>query len=203
VAVVVALFHPTRIRVAVGIVVACLLALVVPSIRRRVAIELDPHNPNNSIGLRLALWRTTINMLRHNPVFGGGLSGFQRSIEPYRDPAYHEQLIYPHNIVLNFWSETGLVGLLGFVLMCIAGVRLAIRGLALGPWPRVLSIGLLALVVGFAVHGIADVPYFKNDQSLAFWALVGMQLAAVQASEIRAEARDRTPSTSRLPRVAS
>jgi hypothetical protein len=34
-------------------------------------------------------------------------------------------------------------------------------------------------VLAFLVHGIGDVPYFKNDQALAFWTLTGIQLGAL------------------------
>src|SRR5262249_2838583 len=79
----------------------------------------------------------------------------------------------------NFWSETGLPGLAAFVWLMVQCVRTALRGLALGPWSRAMAIGLLGLVVAFGLHGLVDLPYFKNDQALAFWALVGVQLGSL------------------------
>lgn len=157
------------------------------SVRRRVLVEFDPANKNNTIGLRMALWKSALNMLRHHPLFGGGLGGFQRSLQPYEDPAYHESLIYPHNLVLNFWSETGLLGLAAFVWLLAQMVRVAIRGLRRvdSPWSRAMAVGLLGMVVAFLVHGMVDVPYFKNDQSLAYWALLGIQLGALAGQSPR------------------
>jgi O-antigen ligase len=149
------------------------------SVRHRVLVEFDPSSPQNTIGLRLSLWSSTLNMLSHKPVFGGGLSGFKASILPYKDPGYHEDLIYPHNVFLNFWSETGLLGLLAFIWLMVQTVRTALRGLSQGPWPRAMSIGLLGLALSFALHGMVDLPYFKNDQALAFWALLGVQLGSL------------------------
>jgi O-antigen ligase len=181
VAVFVSLFHRWRLRVLVGVLAVALVGVVaVPPIRRRVEVELDPTSPFNTIRLRLALWKSAIEMLKHHPLFGGGLSGFARSVEPYRDRNYGERLIYPHNIVLNFWSETGLIGLLGFAWLCAWMVRTSWRGLGSTGMGRVISIGVLGMLVAFAVHGIADVPYFKNDQALAFWALLGIQVGVLR-----------------------
>lgn len=178
----VAALSPWRWRVlGVTALVGGLLFAASNRVRQRVLVEFDLASPDNTIGLRLTLWKSTLNMLSHRPVFGAGLSGFKTSILPYRDPGYHEDLIYPHNLVLNFWAETGLLGLAAFVWLCVQAVRQGRRGLALGPWPRAMAIGLLGLVLSFAVHGLVDVPYFKNDQALAFWALAGVQFASLRS----------------------
>jgi putative inorganic carbon (HCO3(-)) transporter len=148
-------------------------------VRERILVELDPNSPANTVVLRLSLWKSTLNMLSHRPVFGGGLSGFKTSIQPYRDQAYHENQIYPHNLLLNFWSETGLLGLLAFLWLIVQVFRSGLRGLRAGGWARIMAIGVLGLVLSFVVHGLLDAPYFKNDQALAFWALLGIQLGSV------------------------
>jgi len=176
----VALFSRWRWQaLAATVAVGGLLFAASGSVRRRILVEFDPSSTQNTIGLRLSLWKSSANMLAHKPLFGGGLSGFKASILPYRDPGYHEDLIYPHNVLLNFWSETGLLGLAAFVWLMVQCVRTALRGLALGPWSRAMAIGLLGLVVAFGLHGLVDLPYFKNDQALAFWALVGVQLGSL------------------------
>jgi O-antigen ligase len=148
-------------------------------VRDRILVELDPDSPANTVVLRLSLWKSTLNMLSHRPVFGGGLSGFKASLEPYRDPAYHEHQIYPHNLLLNFWSETGLLGLIAFLWLTVQVVRSGLRGLEAGGWARIMAIGVLGVVLSFFVHGLLDAPYFKNDQALAFWVLLGIQLGSV------------------------
>ena len=149
-------------------------------VRQRVLVEFDIHSKNNTIGTRVPLWKSSLSMLRHHPIFGGGLSGFKQSLEPYRDPAYHENLIYPHNLLLNFWSETGLLGLAAFVWLLVQMVRVAVRGLRLDqPWPRAMAVGLMGMVVAFLLHGMVDAPYFKNDLALAYWALLGVQLGSM------------------------
>jgi O-antigen ligase len=177
----VALFSRWRWRVLAGVVlVGGALFAASGSVRRRVLVEFDLSSPDNTIGLRMTLWRSTLDMLAHRPLFGGGLSGFRSSINAYRVPGYHEDLIYPHNVLLNFWTETGLLGLAAFLWIAVQIVRTARRGLALDPWARMMAIGALGLILSFFVHGLVDAPYFKNDQALAFWALLGVQLASLR-----------------------
>ena len=177
------LFHRWRWRMLAALVaLALILGLGVPKARRRILVEFDFHNPDNTISLRQSLWQSSIRMLEHHPLFGGGLAGFAQSVQPYRVPSYRERLIYPHDIFLNFWSETGLIGLAGFLWLCGGLVAQCLRGLRRELWVRMISIGLLGVLLAFLVHGLVDVPYFKNDQSLAFWALIGVQLGAMAAS---------------------
>ena len=181
VAVVIALFHPRRWLVSIPLLLGALLAAVVPPIRRRVLVELDLSNPLNTITLREALWKSALNLLRAKPFTGGGLSGFRESVAPYADPAYHENEIYPHNLILNFWTETTLLGLVAFLWALVQAARTAVSGLSREPWTRSLSIGLIGALVAIGVHGQVDVPYFKNDLALEFWALLGIQLGAVRS----------------------
>lgn len=174
--IVVALFHRRGWLAAAGAAAVSALAFAASGfVRRRVLVELDPQDPRNTINLRQALWRTSLNMLEHRPLFGGGLNGFQAAIQPYKSGGYGENLIYPHNLVLNFWSETGLIGLAGFVLVLVQALRAVRRGLAAGPWPRAVAVGTLGAVLAVLVHGLVDAPYFKNDLALAFWAILGVQ----------------------------
>ena len=166
---------------AVAVSGAAFLALA--SVRERVMVEFRPADPNNTVRLRLSLWKSAGNLLLHRPLQGGGLSGFRDSVRPYRDPAYIEQLIYPHNLVLNFWSETGLLGLAGFSWLLLTALLACRRALKLGPWPRLLAVGVLGMLADYLLHGLTDVPYFKNDLALEFWALLAIQQGAASAAK--------------------
>lgn len=186
----VALFSRQRWKVAGGVVlVGAAGFLASGTVRHRVLVEFSPNDPNNTINLRRQLWSSALNMLSHRPFQGGGLAGFQASVQPYRDPQYIEKLIYPHNLVLNFWSETGLIGLAGFAWLFGAAAWACRKALAADPWTRLLSIAVLAMLLDYLLHGLTDVPYFKNDLALEFWALLGLQLAAWRAASTRDNSR--------------
>lgn len=179
-----AMFGRWRWRVAaLTAAAAAALFAVSEQVRQRILVQFDFASPNNTVGLRLSLWRSTLDMLQDHPLTGGGLSGFNASVAPYRAAGYQENHIYPHNVLLNFWSETGLLGLAAFVWLAVQALRTAWRGLGAGIWPRMMAVGVLGLLLSFFLHGLVDVPYFKNDQALAFWALLGVQLGSLRTAE--------------------
>ena len=44
------------------------------------------------------------------------------------------QVIYPHNLLLNFWVATGVLGVVAFVVLLIQAFRITWRGWRTG-WP--------------------------------------------------------------------
>lgn len=134
---------------------------------------------DDSGSVRRIIWDETSKMLRDNPVFGAGLSGYPGRIAPYHKADWIEIFMYPHDIVLNFWSETGLLGLAGFAW--IAG-RFFVRSWRYGRKSWIVPAAAAAMIT-MLVHGLVDVPYFKNDLAFLFWAVVGMVESVRRVSE--------------------
>jgi O-antigen ligase len=162
-----------------GVATAAAVAIVlVPPINKRIGIEVDLSNPGNTLVGRSHLWSASIEMLKDHWPFGAGLAGFGTALAPYWNPNHPDRFIYPHNIVLTFWSETGLLGLAAFAWILATGFVVAWRGwrsTEVG-W-RPIHRGVLLALVAVVVHGLVDVPYFKNDLALEFWVLVGLASA--------------------------
>jgi len=135
--------------------------------------NVDPYvrKSTDTLQFRLCLWEGARNLLLDRPVFGAGLSGFKELYSTAYFTCDVESLEYPHNWVLNFWAETGILGLLGF---------LGILGLYFERVKRVekvkrgLGVAFAAAMLYWLVHGLVDVPYFKNDLSLEFFVIVGL-----------------------------
>jgi len=172
----VALSHRRAKVLIPGVVVAALAVSQVPLIRHRIAYELQAV-PGNTLDFRLRIWGQTLRMLSHSPVLGIGLSYYQQAMGPYWQDL--PKVIYPHNIVLNFWAVTGLLGLAGFFWLAIRAFMLGWRGWRRHPaeW-RPYDLGVMLVLVSVVVHGLVDVPFFKNDLSFEFWALLGILWAA-------------------------
>ena len=95
-------------------------------------------------------------------------------IEPKKTQYYFneiEPLLYPHNIIFNFWLEIGLAGLLAFGWTIALFFNAGFSQLRRGDW---LTLGMMAAMVVILVHGLVDVPYFKNDLAALFWVVVGL-----------------------------
>lgn len=112
--------------------------------------------------VRIVMWQETIQMLKDRPIFGAGLGAYPSAIASYHKATWMEIFQYPHNILLNLWSETGLLGLFvfGWILWkWVMGEK--------GSHPYALPI-----ITAILIHGLVDVPYFKNDLAILFWLLI-------------------------------
>ena len=164
-------------RLLVPAVIAAGLAISqVPLIQARIAYEL--HSVvGNTLDFRIRIWGQTLRMMSHHPVLGIGLSYYQQAMGPFWQDL--PRVIYPHNIVLNFWTVTGLPGLFAFGWLTVRAFVLGWRGWRVHElgW-RPYDLGVILVLVAMFAHGLVDVPFFKNDLSLEFWALLGMLWAA-------------------------
>jgi O-Antigen ligase len=118
-------------------------------------------------------WQESIAMLRDHPLWGAGLSGYPTVVKPYHTAVGVEIFQYPHDLFLAIWSELGLLGLFGFLIIFVWFFKTVFRRYALYPKPYTLKL-LAAAMVAILVHGLVDVPYFKNDLSLMFWILIAI-----------------------------
>lgn len=194
VAVGLALVHRRRWALLTIAVAIALVFALIPPVTSRIAHELNPADPNNTLVGRSYLWRATLQMLQHQPLTGAGLSGFEARLAPYWNATHTDRFIYPHNLVLNFWTETGLLGLAAFGWLLYVAFAVSWRGWRRGGWEwRAIHLGVLLALVGIVIHGLVDVPYFKNDLSLEFWALLGLSWAGLRwaSATLPQPARDR------------
>ena len=145
----------------VGIVVCGLAVAAIPNLRYRIIL---PFYGEKSAVARFSLWQTGERMVRDNPVAGKGLIGFGNNWDKYNLDPNLDHYNSPHNIFLNFWVDTGLLGLLSFLGLLLYAVVEGFRRRT-----DVWKTGLVLFVVTLVVHGLIDTPYFKNDLALVFW----------------------------------
>ena len=154
--------------------------------------------------VRKAQWKETYEMMTSSPrlfIFGTGLSNYQKEIKPFHqegiffnkdhDPDFRRKIVifndkykaehwrpveiymYPHNILLNFWTELGLFGVFAFLYLIIQffyfGVKLFLKNKN-----NIFVLGLIFLMIEIIIHGLVDVPYFKNDLSFLFWIFIAL-----------------------------
>jgi putative inorganic carbon (hco3(-)) transporter len=179
----VAVLSVRDLRLKLGLLGAALvggLALSqIPFVAARLAHQLDPHQ--GTLVLRLAIWRVTLRMLGDHPLFGAGISGYQTVMAHYRTRNLHPEP-YAHNIFLTTWSEVGLIGLAAFVVIFFGLLWRAWRSFGSGgDIYQPLLWGIFAAWVVLGIHGLVDSPYWKNDLSLEFWMLAGLEVVAIEA----------------------
>lgn len=139
-----------------------------------------------SVDIRVMQWHETARLLTDHPIIGAGLAGYQIKIAAYHSESYIETFLYPHNIVLNFWVETGLLGMMAIVWVIITSIILGVRTIQkIDMRERHLVMAVFGGFITILAHGLVDVPFFKNDLAVLFWVFVGLLLiASVRVKEL-------------------
>ncbi|MEK7546068.1 MAG: O-antigen ligase family protein [Patescibacteria group bacterium] len=164
---------PKTRKLALGLCALGLLVILAVAPLRHLAVEKATLS-DWSGRVRKEIWTETFEMLKDRPLLGAGLSGYQATFAPYHKAGHIEIFQYPHTILLNLWTELGIAGIAVFALIM---ARFFQQALATKSWT--LAGGGVAVLV----HGLVDVPYFKNDLAMLFWLL--MAFAASHAAETR------------------
>lgn len=142
--------------------------------------------------LRLNLWRASINMFRDHPIWGVGLDNF---LYAYRgryilDAAWQEpNLNHPHNIILDFATRLGLLGLLsgGWLIWQLPRTLKQAWAVASPAWQPVV-VGFSGAVIAMLTHGLVDHSFFLVDLAYIFYLMLGT------AVFITTDAQEFTPS---------
>lgn len=169
-----------------------ILVAFVPTIREKIFLQ------DYSGQVRLSQWSETIELLKDHPFFGTGLNGYPALLAPYHDATLYEIFQYPHNVFLNIWVELGLLGLIAFGWLawlilkstikqphpdCFGAKRLAI---ASEPNQRsqLFHLAIFSAFLTIFIHGLVDVPYFKNDLSVLFWILIALIIISNKQADL-------------------
>jgi O-antigen ligase len=161
-----------------GMIVAIVLAVIlvstivldlfsdVKTINRMLSVlDIERLLKQNTFNTRLSFIKTGIDMLMLRPVFGYGAGGF-----------YHyslnlgEIISYPHNIIVELFSEHGFVGGLTFMTLLMVFVAMVLKNLTHSK----KTFGIMSLMVtlfGLFVMYFAAAQFSGNlvDSRAVFW----------------------------------
>jgi O-antigen ligase len=108
----------------------------------------------NSLVTRLLIWDTALQAFYAHPIVGVGVYGFSSASAQFtRIPSqlYRDYVegVSPHIAYLAVLAETGIVGMIGFLIFVGAGLRTALRSMRVGPGGEgtVFALAGLAAVV--------------------------------------------------------
>ncbi len=128
-----------------------------------------------SSSVRVIIWQESWELIKDNAFFGTGLRSYKTAILPYHQATWMEVFPHPHNIFLMLWIETGLPGLIAFLWLIGAWV-IAVKCRTSNVERRKNAEDLIWLVplAVILVHGMVDLPYFKNDLAIQFFLLAAL-----------------------------
>ncbi|MFB0534734.1 MAG: O-antigen ligase family protein [Anaerolineae bacterium] len=163
----------------ISLAVLCLIALsLLPLIgTERFTSLLDTQG--GTTFFRLKLWQASLNMIKDHPFFGVGLDNFlyQYRTRYVLPEAWQElDLSHPHNVVLDYWTRLGILGVVALFWLegafFVKGLRLHRR--LPGQDERALALGLMASMVACLAHGLIDNSYFLVDLAFVFFITAGI-----------------------------
>ena len=152
----------------VAFVSLTLIVFSIPNLRFRVLL---PFYKEKSAISRLSLWKTGAKAISQSPIFGLGLTGFSKSFSSLNTDPNLDSHNFPHNIFLNFWVETGIVGLISFTYICFIIIKNGLKNRT-----KLEFFGAALFVFSLLAQGLIDNPYFKNDLALTFWIIASFAL---------------------------
>lgn len=140
-----------RLVVAVtGLAVGMAIVVSVPVVREKIMLN------DWSGQARRVTWSESLPMLMDHWMFGAGLGGYPEVMKEYHRDRRFEIFQYPHTLFLNIWTEFGVAGVVAALSL---GYVIARRKTEPGSIAQAAQLGLLAM----CIHGLVDVPFFKND----------------------------------------
>lgn len=134
----------------------------------------------SSFSVRLQVWQTSLLMVKENWLTGIGLGQFRDRYLDFASrlfsPPLELAILHAHNLYLQFWINTGLIGLVGLVWLIIKFFAWLKSNISLQ------SAILASAMVSILAHGLLDTTYWKNDLSALFWIIIA--LAFLQHQEL-------------------
>ena len=153
---------------AILALILLLLGSQVPTLSARLSLS------GATTDFRVSLWKASVAMIKDHPWIGVGLDNFLYAYRGryIRPEAWQEpSLSHPHNLLLDFWSRLGVLGLAAGIWMQVAFWRSVLCRV---DSQRVLVIGLISSMGATLAHGLVDQTYFLIDLAYAFMLAAGL-----------------------------
>ena len=123
----------------------------------------DINDANYAVLERIAHWQAALDMARDNLWLGVGFGNYGAAYADYDLINWPDALGHAHNYYLNVLAETGVTGLLAYMLLWGAVIWQTVRLLRRAAWPaRGVVLGLLAVWTAVTVHHLVDKLYVNN-----------------------------------------
>jgi putative inorganic carbon (hco3(-)) transporter len=146
---------------------------------------------------RIDIWRSSVSMVRDHPVLGIGPDNFNHYYAPRHGQQLYTQdncwgegylidsnaavsqepcLSHPHNLVLDFWLSSGILGVVAIIWLQAVFWRNVWMGLrrTLSRSTLALSMGIGGAMLASLLHGLVDNSYFLMDLAILFWTLFAL-----------------------------
>lgn len=140
----------------------CLVLTFIILSRGERVINLEDHQ--NPITQRIQYWLTATNIIKDHFLLGIGPGNFQPAFVNYKTNPSIADAAYAHNILLHQFSETGILGFMGMVLLIATFMKKY----------TIESRFLFLAGLAFILHNLIDFTYFIAQVSMFWWVILGL-----------------------------
>lgn len=155
-------------------------AITVP---QRALSTFDEKDP--SINTRLLIWKTTLEMIKDNPLLGAGIGTFKMNYLNYQAEYLRENPGYikysgkageAHNEYLQMWAELGIIGLGLFILIFYFFYKTIFNFFKSSKniKDKAITLGLVTGITSFLIHSLFTFPLHVPALGITFFALLGL-----------------------------
>jgi len=141
---------------------------------------------DSSTSYRVYIWMGTLLMLKDFWLSGIG-PGTEAFTQVYPFYSYSSVVApHSHNLFLQILVESGILGILAFLLIIFLFMKQLISGhLAFGKGHKlsVVIIGIASGVIGFLVQGLFDNCFYNYRVFMIFWSILGIGSAAAKIAK--------------------
>lgn len=123
----------------------------------------DINDDNYAVLERLAHWQAALAMAEDHPWLGVGFGNYEPAYADYALINWPYPLGHAHNYYLNLLAETGVIGLVAYLVLWTAVFWQTIRLIQQSHgWRRGVALGLLGVWSALTVHHLVDKLYVNN-----------------------------------------
>lgn len=147
--------------------IALLVIILLVFLWPRVLYFVNSSSPT-SLNVRLQMWSVSLQLIKKHPIAGIGLGNFESAYQQVLHQWFFEgrpnllpEFVFrdPHNWILSFWLNTGLLGLLSFISLHVIAMLKASKPIRLA-------------LISLLLFGLVDTIYWKNDLASLHWFLL-------------------------------
>lgn len=139
---------------------------------------------DSSTSSRFPLYQAALEMIQSRPVRGAGLGTDAVRLAIKDLNLYHgaAPFVHAHNLYLQIWLETGLLGIVSYLAAMVSGVKGAAKACKLNcPYEvRMLIIGSAAAIAGILVDCLADYLWNYPRVMVIFWFVFAIMLSGIK-----------------------
>lgn len=140
-------------------------------------------NMFDSMYAREEVWRLSFEKLKQKPFLGYGAGSFSEVIRDAKESGSGTD--NPHNDLVFFSIEIGIIGAIGFIWLTIgfyyylikSHLKIKQKTALKNGYLQIISLGIIALMVTISTISVVESYYEGNFLYLIFWPLLGSWLA--------------------------